>query len=64
MEMILQQLQSYSPGILIGAGLALLIVPAWIRYIIAFGLIFLGVTQLYPELLSGAAVPTVPASGN
>ncbi len=64
MEMVLEQLRSYSPGILIGAGLALLIVPAWIRYIIAFGLIFLGVTQLYPDLLSGATVPAIPASGS
>ena len=62
MNELLLQLQSYSPGILIGAGVALLIVPAWIRYIIALGLIFLGLTQLYPELLSGGAA-TVQASG-
>ncbi|MEM1037921.1 MAG: hypothetical protein AAGI12_00460 [Pseudomonadota bacterium] len=64
METILGHLQSYSPGILIGAGLALLIVPAWIRYIIAFGLIFLGVTQLYPDLLSGVAVPPTQQTGS
>ncbi len=54
---ILDMLRSYSPAILIGAGLALLIVPKWIRMIIALGLIFVGVTEMYPELLGGSAVP-------
>ncbi len=59
----LEMVRSYSPDtpkILIGAGLALLIVPKWIRMIIALGLIFVGVTEMYPELLSGQ----VPVKAN
>ena len=46
-------LNSVSPLLLIIAGVALLIVPKWLRIIIAVGLIFIGVTQMYPELLTG-----------
>lgn len=46
-------LNSISPLLLIIAGVALLIVPKWLRIIIAVGLIFIGVTQMYPELLAG-----------
>jgi len=49
----LEFIRSFSPGLLIGAGIALLIVPKWIRIVIALGLIFSGVTELYPELLTG-----------
>jgi len=52
----LEILRSFSPAILIGAGLALLVVPAWVRFIIALGLIFLGVTELYPDLF-GSSLP-------
>ena len=52
LETFFALLRSLSPGLLIGAGVALLIVPKWIRIIIAFGLIFLGVTEMYPELLT------------
>jgi len=54
----LEFIRSFSPGLLIGAGVALLIVPRWIRVIISVGLIFVGVTELYPELLTGQ-VPQV-----
>ena len=46
-------LNTISPLLLIIAGVALLIVPKWLRIIIALGLIFIGVTQMYPELLTG-----------
>lgn len=52
----LDLLRPISPQILIGAGIALLVVPKFIRWLIALGLIFLGVTELYPELLSGKPV--------
>jgi hypothetical protein len=50
----LELLRTISPGLLIAAGIDLLIVPKWIRIIIAVGLIFLGVTELFPELLSAS----------
>ena len=50
---ILDFIRTFSPGLLIAAGVALLIVPKWIRIIIALGLIFVGVTEMYPELLVG-----------
>ena len=50
----LQLLRTFSPGILIAAGVLLLIVPKWIRIIIALGLIFIGVTEMYPDLLDGS----------
>ncbi len=53
---MLQLIQQISPGLLIAAGVALLIVPRFIRWIIALGLIFLGLAQLYPDTFTG--VPT------
>ncbi|MFD0915338.1 hypothetical protein ACFQ14_02850 [Pseudahrensia aquimaris] len=53
---VLDFLRSYSPGLLIGAGVALLVVPKWIRVVIALGLIFVGVNELYPDLF-GVRLP-------
>ncbi|MEL6966470.1 MAG: hypothetical protein AAGM04_03730 [Pseudomonadota bacterium] len=57
MEFILDQLKSYSPGLLIGVGVALLIVPQWLRIVMAFGLILAGVMQLYPDLFTSVTPP-------
>ena len=54
----LEFLRSYSPTFLIVAGVLLLIVPKWIRIILAVGLIFIGVTEMYPELLTGTPPAT------
>lgn len=43
-------LQSFSPMVMLIAGIALLIVPTWIRWIIALILIFFGLAGLYPDL--------------
>ena len=56
---ILDFIRTFSPGLLIAAGVALLIVPKWIRIIIALGLIFVGVTEMYPELLVGQVPVTL-----
>ena len=56
---ILDFIRTFSPGLLIAAGVALLIVPKWIRIIIALGLIFVGVTEMYPELLVGQVPETL-----
>ena len=56
---ILDFIRTFSPGLLIAAGVALLIVPEWIRIIIALGLIFVGVTEMYPELLVGEVPETL-----
>lgn len=52
MNTALQMLDSVSPVLLIAAGVALLIVPKFIRWAIALGLIFLGAVEMYPELLA------------
>lgn len=41
-------MQTFSPAVMLVAGIALLVVPTWIRWIIALILIFFGLAGLYP----------------
>ena len=48
-------LGEYAPHLMLGAGVALLIVPKWLRMCIAVALIAFGLAGIWPELLSTTA---------
>ena len=45
----------YAPYAMLGAGIALLMVPRWLRASIAVTLIAFGLVGIWPELLEGRA---------
>ena len=56
-----QALGVYAPHVMLVAGVALMIVPRWLRWSIAVTLIAFGLAGIWPELLD--APPTVETSG-
>lgn len=51
---IAQTLGAYSPHAMLAAGVALLMVPRWLRFSIAIALIMFGLVGIWPELLGEA----------
>ena len=45
-------LGDYAPHVMLVAGIALLVVPRWLRMAIAAGLIVFGLAGIWPELLA------------
>ena len=57
MNEFLEMLRSISPQLLIVAGIALLVTPAFLRYIVGVGLILLGLNEMYPDLWTDLTQP-------
>lgn len=52
-----QTLGTYAPHLMLAAGVALLMVPRWLRFSIAVALIMIGLVGIWPELLGEPVVP-------
>ena len=53
-----QALGAYAPHAMLAAGIALLMVPRWLRVCIAVALVMFGLVGIWPELLGEGAAAT------
>ena len=56
-----QAFSAYAPHAMLAAGVALLMVPRWLRFSIAIALIMFGLVGIWPELLG--EVPAATQAG-